>query len=102
MFGLGAAVLCALPASSQLLIGADLQKARLLYLPSLGLVLLLAAVADSLAERRLQVVFAGGLLLFHIEALRHNLGIWQEVAVLSQTSCDRVPGRWRIRRRGGC
>ena len=88
VFGLIAAVLCALPASSQLLIGADLQKSRLLYLPSAGFALCLAAALRRLPNPRACLLSAGAVLLFQVCALRHNLIPWQQVAAISRSACD--------------
>ena len=47
---LGFTLLTALPALPQLLIGADLQKSRLLYLPSIGLALLVGGLVQSSSQ----------------------------------------------------
>lgn len=86
---LGFVLAMALPPVQQLLIGADLEKARLLYLPSVGFCLL-AAVAVSMAPPRLG--WGAGLIIlaFNVLALRHNLTGWQETAAKSKAVCEAV------------
>lgn len=74
----------AAPAAQQLLIGADLQKSRLLYLPSLGICWLLA-------ERIRTPSAAAVVLCFHVLALQHNLQVWRDVAARVEDYC-RQPG----------
>lgn len=79
-------VIPALPALPQLLIGSDLQKSRLLYLPSAGFSLLAASLLQSLGARRAAAA-AAILLAFNIAALNHNLKIWGDVARLARNTC---------------
>jgi hypothetical protein len=76
-----------LPPLSQLLIGADLQKARVLYLPLLGFCLMLATSVEALTERPRWVV-AITILLFNIAALFHNLSAWEQAAQKAQAACS--------------
>lgn len=80
------AVIPALPALPQLLIGSDLQKSRLLYLPSVGFSLLAASLLQSLGARRAAAA-AAILLAFNIAALNHNLKIWGDIARLARNTC---------------
>ncbi len=84
--GIGFALLTAAPALSQLLIGVDLEKARVLYLPSIGTCLLLASLCESL-RRREQLLVASVLVLFHGTALLHNLRGWEKASQAVQTAC---------------
>jgi hypothetical protein len=78
--------LLALPPLQQLLIGPNLQKARLLYLPSVAFCLLLGAVAQSLAAKpQWGVVLA--ILVFNIGALFHNLTEWEQVSRKASNAC---------------
>ena len=76
----------ALPAVSQLLIGPDLQKARLVYLPSAGFCLLIAAAVAGLHGRLGWIVPAAILAasLFHLE---RNLDAWQYAASRTRPAC---------------
>ena len=79
----------ALPPVQQLLIGADLQKARYLYLPSTGFCLLLAAAVTRLnATPRWAVATA--VLMFHAVALAHNLSAWQYASEKAKSACAAV------------
>jgi hypothetical protein len=86
---LGFVVAAAIPPVQQLLIGADLEKARLLYLPSVGFCLL-AAAAVELAAPKLRYAAGIAMLVFSVAALSHNLDVWQQVAAKSKTVCEAV------------
>ena len=86
---LGLTLAAAIPAIPLLLIGADLEKARVLYLPSAGFCLL-AAAATEMTAPKLRVAASAAMLLFSLAALRHNLAIWEDVAARSQTVCEAV------------
>lgn len=96
LFAVWFVILSGLPAYSQLLIGLDLEKSRVLYLPSIGFCLLLAALAEN-ARPKLKVGSATAVLLFHAAALLHNLGAWDQAsrvvrsACLAATSCSDRP-----------
>jgi hypothetical protein len=96
-FGLCAALIGALPASSQLLIGADLQKSRLLYLPSIGFAILLASLVNAVESRKMRVLVAAALVAFHAAALQHNLSVWKRVSAIAQATCG---GARRLTRNG--
>ena len=81
---LGFTLLTALPALPQLLIGADLQKSRLFYLPSIGLALLVGGLVQSSSQGPRVRLTAAVLVLFNFAALQHNLSLWEEV---SERSC---------------
>jgi len=81
-------ILCAaLPAISILLIGPDLAGARILYLPSVGLALLWAEIAESVPNRQLSAVLCALLLTFQLTALIHNEQIWKPVAQTARQAC---------------
>lgn len=88
---LGFVLAMALPPVQQLLIGADLEKARLVYLPAAGFCLL-AASAVSGAGLRPAMRWGAGLamLAFSLTALLHNLGGWETAAAKSRTVCEAV------------
>ncbi len=75
LFALGFVLVSALPPLHLLLIGPDLGKSRLLYLPSIGFCLLLALAVDAL-RGRVRYVLSGLILAFHAAALQHNLNSW--------------------------
>lgn len=77
--------IAALPAQHLLLIGADLEKSRVLYLPSAGFALLLAAAVPR--DRRGLAAAAGCLVLFGA-CLQHNLVIWSHVSRGTRRVCD--------------
>lgn len=72
-------IAAALPAVQQLLIGDDMRKSRLLYLPALGFCWLIASSV------RAPVLFAA--LVFQFAALQHNLAIWKSVGEQSVQLC---------------
>lgn len=72
-------IMSALPAVQQLLIGDDLQKARLLYLPALGFCWMMAA--------SVRLPLAGIALWFHFAVLQHNVAIWRSVGEQAEASC---------------
>jgi len=84
IFALAITVLGSLPALPQLLIGADLEKSRSLYLPSAGFCLLLGALA---AGKR-QVICLAAIAAFHFAVLQRNLSIWGEVSMLARQVCQ--------------
>jgi hypothetical protein len=83
---IGFVILAALPPVQQLLIGADLQKARYLYLPSVGLSLLLASLIEH-RGRLAGPATAVLILTFHVVALFHNLTAWHEAAARAKVYC---------------
>jgi uncharacterized membrane protein len=84
---LGFLLVLALPPLPQLLIGFDLQKARLLYLPSVGFCLLLATAAAALKPKSGWVV-AIVVLAFNIVAIFHNLSAWEQVSQKARAACS--------------
>jgi hypothetical protein len=84
---LGFLFVLALPPLPQLLIGPDLQKARLLYLPAMGFCLLLATAVEGL-KRKSQWVISITILVFNIAALFHNLSSWEQAAQKAQAACS--------------
>jgi hypothetical protein len=87
--GLGFTLAAALPPVQQLLIGADLEKTRLLYLPSAGFCLLVAAAVEG-AGAKVRVAAMGAMLVFHAVALEHNLGAWEYAAGKAERVCEAV------------
>ena len=87
LMALGFTLAAALPPVQQLLIGADLEKARLLYFPSVGFCLLAAAAVDG-AGPKLKVAAMAAMLLFQAAALEHNLGAWEYASAKAATVCE--------------
>jgi hypothetical protein len=83
---LGFLLVLVLPPLSQLLIGADLQKARVLYLPLLGFCLMLATAVESFKQTSRWAV-AITILTFNIAALFHNLSAWEEAGEKTGAAC---------------
>jgi hypothetical protein len=79
-------LLLALPPLQQLLIGPDLQKSRLLYLPSVAFCLLLATLLDSHAPKS-QWAIAVAALVFNVAALFHNLTFWRQASQKAHDVC---------------
>lgn len=75
-FGIGWILVSALPPLHLLGIGADLWNSRLLYLPSSGFCMMMAATAEGLRGWGRWLVPAL-VLTFHFAALQHNLDQWQ-------------------------
>ena len=89
VFALAFIPVAALPALSLILIGMNLEKSRVLYLPSIGFCLLLSAMLEPLG-RRSQIVIAAVVILFHSAALWHNLNLWREASRVVQAACQEV------------
>lgn len=77
----------ALPPLPQMLIGPDLQKARLVYLPVLGFCLMLATAVEALRQKPRWVI-AITILVFNSAALFHNLSAWGEAAQKAKAICS--------------
>jgi hypothetical protein len=88
-FGLAFTLAAAIPVYIFLLIGPDLEKSRVLYLPSVGFVLILAAAFEAM-PRRSAVLAACALIAFQTAALEHNLLVWRGVADLAERTCASV------------
>lgn len=86
IFPLGFLLFTALPALHLLLIGEDLQKSRLLYMPSVGFCLMLASCLRYLQAGTRSTV-AAGILFFHFLALQHNLNAWEYVSEKAKSAC---------------
>ena len=76
LFALGFVLVSILPPLHLLLIGSDLGKSRLLYLPSVGFCLMLSLAIDGL-RGRVRYVIPALILAFHFAALQHNLNSWE-------------------------
>jgi len=85
--GIGFTLLAALPIVSRLLIPADMEGARILYLPSVGFCLLAGSLVERIPERAAYIAMAA-ILLFHGVALRHNLGPWESASRTVRQSCQ--------------
>jgi len=90
LFSLAFVIISCLPAISQLLIGSDLQKSRLLYIASIGFCLLLGCAVSAIQSRAAAASVALALLLFHLACLQHNLSIWRRVASLAESTCSKI------------
>jgi hypothetical protein len=88
-FGLGFVLLAALPVHEFLLIDANLEKSRVLYLPSVGFALVFAAALEA-ARPRIMTGAAVAILVFQMAALEHNLIIWGRVSRLAERTCASV------------
>lgn len=84
---LGFAMISALPPLHMLLIGADLEKSRLLYLPSVGFCLLAAPAVDSI-RKRVYWIAPSIVLAFNVVALEHNLTLWESVSMKAKPACE--------------
>lgn len=82
---IGFLALLALPPLSQLLIGADLQKSRILYLPSVGFCLLLATAIE---QQKAKWAVSIAVLVFNLAALFHNLTAWDHASKKAQAACS--------------
>ena len=80
----------ALPVQQLLLIGPDLEKSRVLYLPSVGWALFLAAMLETLRTANWRVPATFAIVTFQIACLEHNLLVWRSVALVAQRACDSV------------
>ncbi len=85
LVALGFLLILALPPLSQLLIGVDLQKSRVLYLPSIGFCLLLATAVE---RQKAKWIVAIAVLAFNFTALFHNLTAWEHSSQKAQTACS--------------
>jgi hypothetical protein len=85
LVAIGFLLTLALPPLSQLLIGVDLQKSRVLYLPSVGFCLLLATLLE---RRKAGWAVAIAVLVFNLAALRHNLSAWEHASQKAQAACS--------------
>jgi Dolichyl-phosphate-mannose-protein mannosyltransferase len=79
-----------LPVQHLLLINKDLSGARVLYLPVLGISIFWGVLVQGCRQALLLTSLAGGLLVFHLVVLQHNLAIWRKAALLSQQTCRAV------------
>ncbi|HLH42335.1 MAG TPA: hypothetical protein VKV74_05065 [Bryobacteraceae bacterium] len=87
---LGFTIAAALPVQHLLLIGPDLEKSRVLYLPAVGFALLVAFALERVRKSPLARVAAAAILAFHLGALAHNLAIWKRVSAASRSACQQV------------
>ncbi|HEV2688343.1 MAG TPA: hypothetical protein VGV35_07305 [Bryobacteraceae bacterium] len=86
---LGFLIALAVPPLPQLLIGADLQKARVLYLPSVAFCLLLATLAENVKGK---LAVSVTILVFQGAALVHNLAAWEYASQKANQACSVAAG----------
>ncbi|HTS77283.1 MAG TPA: hypothetical protein VMG40_13810 [Bryobacteraceae bacterium] len=79
----------ALPIVSRLLIPADAEGSRILYLPSIGLCLLAGTLIENL-RRKAAYTAAAAILIFHADALQHNLLPWAAASATVRQTCQAV------------
>ena len=84
---IGFLVVLALPPLTQLLIGPDLQKARFLYLPSVGFCLLFAVLALHLRMKS-QWLVSIAIVAFNLAALLHNMTAWEYASQKAHAACS--------------
>ncbi len=77
-------ICAALPVFAVLLIGFDMSGSRVLYLPSVGICLIWAVIAEGSGRAAL---LAASLACFQAAALWHNQQIWGETAALARRTC---------------
>ena len=97
VFALGWSAVAAAPGIAQLLIGPDLSKTRLLYLPSVGFCILLGSMAARLATELGGRMAQVGLAAFFVAALQHNLQIWRPVGETVSNACAQAASIARAR-----
>ena len=85
MAGIAIVFAGALPAHQFLAIGMDLEKSRVLYLASVGLAILFAAILDKADWKT--VVCGLALIGFQWSALQNNLAHWKQVGELAGRTC---------------
>jgi hypothetical protein len=83
-------LISSLPAVHQLLIGSDLQKSRLMYLPSVGFCVMLGFAVEGLRSKYAILAAAFVLLAFHWASLQHNERIWGQVASVADSTCSQI------------
>ena len=86
LFPLGFLVIGVLPPLHLLLIGQDLEKSRLLYLPAVGFCMFLAGLIGSSTARR-KWILAAVILAFHVAALEHNIDQREYAAARARAAC---------------
>jgi hypothetical protein len=80
----------ALPVQQLLLIGPDLEKSRVLYLPSVGFALFLATAVESMRRTEWRVPTAVAMMCLQTACLEHNLITWRGVARVADRACGSV------------
>lgn len=89
-FGTLWVLVAAAPGVAQLLIGPDLAKSRLLYLPSVGFCILLGGVTATLPRGVWSRIAQAGLILGSLAMLQHNLAIWKDVGEVVSRTCEQA------------
>jgi len=90
LFAVAFVLISSLPAIPQLLIGGDLQKSRLLYLPSVGFCVMLGFAVEGLRPKRAMVPAALVLVAFQWACLQHNERIWRQIASVADSTCAQI------------
>ena len=88
-------LIAALPVQHLLLIGADLEKSRVLYLPSAGFALFLAAALGAVRQPKWRLAAALAIVAFQTACLQHNLILWRGVAQEAERTCDSMASSLR-------
>lgn len=85
-FAMGFVLVSVLPPLHLLLIGSDLERSRLLYMPSIGFCLMLALAAERL-RGRVRWIAPAVILAFNLCALEHNLNVWENASRKAKSAC---------------
>jgi hypothetical protein len=78
------------PAVAQLLLGADLSRSRLLYLPSVGFCMLVGRWVANLPHRVWARVAQAGIAVASLVVLNHNLTIWRSTGEMVARACQQA------------
>jgi hypothetical protein len=85
MLGLAVATICSLPVQQFLSIGPDLEKSRVLYMASIGLAIIFAALCEGSDVKARACVCA--IALFQFVALESNLMWWKRTGYVAEQAC---------------
>jgi hypothetical protein len=85
MLGLAVATVCSLPVQQFLSIGPDLEKSRVLYLASIGLAIIFAALCEDSDIKARACVCA--IVLFQFVVLESNLIWWKRTGYVAERAC---------------
>ena len=78
-----------LPVQHLLLIRSDLAGARFLYMPTLGIAIFWAVIANAFLHRKYAAyAIAASVLFFNASCLEWNIGIWKNVAETARSACE--------------
>ncbi|MEP7353716.1 MAG: hypothetical protein ABI824_10835 [Acidobacteriota bacterium] len=82
--------IASLPVQHLLLIGQDMEKSRVLYLPSVGFAVLVGFALQSVPKFRGALLAGATIILFQFATLQHNLSIVEPVTILGRAACQQV------------